>query len=357
MKAMKNQLILLMFCAAACSAHAMRYGSGAAREGSLARAASRGAPMSFDPILLKKAGEVGPSGYNAPAEYLMKLTENNIPPKVLNAISVDQVNTLLKAPDRTNHMWKAKAGDMVGVQVESAEMGVGAVFRNGGDFLGFTNQLTGPVKLGKGSALRDVMIHTDARRGDALTSLLKDTILKSPERVEIPTVGADGTKILRVEAPDLGVGVNLRNGNEFKGFFGVAEKGPVGLTRTVSGSRIQANPINPGPLPRKVADTFRGGTYEIVKLDQPLTLYRVYSDPAKKLGPFWSLEKPQSSIKAIVDNALDPNWKNRATNIVSIQVPAGSTVYVGPAASQRALVGGKIQVYLDSPVSPAWEVK
>jgi hypothetical protein len=97
-------------------------------------------------------------------------------------------------------------------------------------------------------------------------------------------------------------------------------------------------------------------TYEAVKLDQPTELYRVFSDPSKKMGPYWTIKKPESSLKAIVDNALDPNWGNRATDIVSIRVPAGETIYVGPSASQRALVGGVDQIYIDQ-VNPLWEIK
>ncbi len=124
----------------------------------------------------------------------------------------------------------------------------------------------------------------------------------------------------------------------------------------ISGNRVSYNPVNPGPLPEKVAVTFRSATYEAIKLDHPITLYRVYSDPAKKMGPYWSLTKPESSIKAIVDNALDQSWGNRATDVVIIRIPAGENIYVGPAASQRALVGGQAQVYID-PVNPSWEIK
>jgi hypothetical protein len=126
--------------------------------------------------------------------------------------------------------------------------------------------------------------------------------------------------------------------------------------KIISGSRTQFNPINPGPILPDVATTFRSATYDGVILDKPVVLYRVYSDPTKKIGPFWSTEPPKSSLKSIVDNALNQDWGNRATKVVKIEIPVGEKIFIGPAASQGYLVGGAEQVYVPR-VDPRWEVK
>jgi hypothetical protein len=131
---------------------------------------------------------------------------------------------------------------------------------------------------------------------------------------------------------------------------------PMTKELTIPGERTSYNPIEPGPLPEDVAGTFRSATYDSVKLKEPITLYRVYSDPAGKIGPYWIPEPPASSLKSVVDNALDQTWGNRATDVVKIQVPAGETIYAGPSASQGGLVGGKTQVYLRR-VDPTWEIQ
>jgi RHS repeat-associated protein len=120
--------------------------------------------------------------------------------------------------------------------------------------------------------------------------------------------------------------------------------------------RLKFGPVNPGPLPVDIASTFRSSTYEAVVLSEPTVLYRSYSDPKRKLRPFWTRTKPAGPLQAVIDGALDQNWGNRATDVVAIRVPAGRLVYEGAAAGQRGLVGGGNQVYIDY-VDPSWEIK
>ncbi|MDI3275899.1 DUF637 domain-containing protein, partial [Pseudomonas sp. AL03] len=47
-------------------------------------------------------------------------------------------------------------------------------------------------------------------------------------------------------------------------------------------------PMNQGPLPKGIADTFRSGTYSEVVTQQPTTLYRVYGGTAQELGGYWT---------------------------------------------------------------------
>lgn len=115
-------------------------------------------------------------------------------------------------------------------------------------------------------------------------------------------------------------------------------------------------PMNPGPLPQRVTATFRSATYSVNTLPAPLTLYRVYSDPARKFGEYWSRVPPTGPLQVMIDSALDPRFGNRATRVVTIRVPAGETIFEGAAAAQGSLVGGGHQAYLLR-VDPAWEIR
>jgi len=77
---------------------------------------------------------------------------------------------------------------------------------------------------------------------------------------------------------------------------------------------VKHGPLNPGSLADDVVGTFRSGTYDAVTSGNPTTLYRVYSDPARQLGPYWTRTRPQGPVQSIVDSALDPAWGNRATS-------------------------------------------
>ncbi len=112
------------------------------------------------------------------------------------------------------------------------------------------------------------------------------------------------------------------------------------------GGIVQYNPLNPGPLSREVADTFRSGTYSGRTLTQETTLYRVISDNGNPSGSYWTSVKPTGPLQAVSDYALDQKWGNRATRVVTATMPAGTVVYEGYAARQEGLPGGGIQIYV-----------
>ncbi len=117
------------------------------------------------------------------------------------------------------------------------------------------------------------------------------------------------------------------------------------------------SPLNQGPLPLDKAKTFRSGTYVAEELAESMTLYRVYSDPARKFGQYWTRTLPSGPTQSIIDHALDPRLTgNRATEIVKIKVPPGQTIYEGLAASLGSLPGGGNQVFILH-VDPAWVVR
>jgi filamentous hemagglutinin len=58
---------------------------------------------------------------------------------------------------------------------------------------------------------------------------------------------------------------------------------------------------------------------------------------AEKLGRF--VATGQQPLQSVIDSALDQSWGNTATNISTIKVPEGTTIYQGYAAQQGGLVG------------------
>jgi len=118
---------------------------------------------------------------------------------------------------------------------------------------------------------------------------------------------------------------------------------------------VQFGPLQEGPLPENVVKTFRSGTYSQVTLGSDTTLYRVWGGGADELGQYWSRTAPSGPLQSTIDLALDPMWGNNATNVVTIEVPPGTTIYEGFAAPQGGLVGGGSQVYIPG-INPAWVV-
>ncbi|GAA5107764.1 hypothetical protein GCM10023211_09220 [Orbus sasakiae] len=120
---------------------------------------------------------------------------------------------------------------------------------------------------------------------------------------------------------------------------------------------VEYGPLNKGPLPEKIAETFRSGTYKEVITTDTTSLYRVYGGNSKELGPYRTTEKPSGPVQSIIDSALEPKWGNTATKVVEIKVPAGIKFYEGIAAKQSGLVGGGNQIFFIDKVDPSWIVK
>lgn len=116
----------------------------------------------------------------------------------------------------------------------------------------------------------------------------------------------------------------------------------------------------PGPLPEKIASTFRSASYSEVKLTEDITLYRSYGGKAGEIGAFWTRTQPRGPLQAQLDAAILPEWGNSMTQVTRIRVPAGTTIYEGYAAEQLGLLikllGGGNQVYIPY-VDPSWLIK
>jgi hypothetical protein len=122
-----------------------------------------------------------------------------------------------------------------------------------------------------------------------------------------------------------------------------------------SGDRcVRHGPLNPGPLEADVASSFRSSSYTARRLAQPKDLWRAYSDQKRKLGAYWTDIQPTGPLQTTMDSALHPSFKNAASKVVHLRVPAGTTVYEGFAGSKGYLGGGPQFLLKKRP--PSWEV-
>jgi filamentous hemagglutinin len=111
---------------------------------------------------------------------------------------------------------------------------------------------------------------------------------------------------------------------------------------------------NPGPLanmPGIPAANFAGGNYSAIALTEDVILYRGGSSTGSPLGQWFTAESPTSVAQVRIDTAVKPQWINPTTGalvgtspidaVYAVKVPAGTTVYQGPVASQGGIyVGG-----------------
>jgi len=111
--------------------------------------------------------------------------------------------------------------------------------------------------------------------------------------------------------------------------------------------------VNPGPQSDTLAETFAGGKYTAITLQQDTTLYRAGTGQVP-LGQFFVTSPPQGVIQSRIDSAVLPVWPNGATSpidsVIAAKIPAGTTVYVGNAGTQGGFyVGGTQQIVVPKP--------
>lgn len=128
------------------------------------------------------------------------------------------------------------------------------------------------------------------------------------------------------------------------------------FAKSVAANSVRYGPMNAGPLPESVAGTFRSGSYTGFVTTEETILYRAYGGSARPYGEYWTRTQPTGPLQAQMDNALNPAWGNTATEVATIRVPAGTTLYEGVAAPQGGLLGGGNQIYIPGGPNPAWAV-
>jgi hypothetical protein len=89
------------------------------------------------------------------------------------------------------------------------------------------------------------------------------------------------------------------------------------------------------PAPLKYVDTFQKAKCVEVTLRYDLKLTRVFSNDNASRGTYFTTTCLVSPRYAIRKLALKQEWGNRATKMVEVTVPAGTTIYIGIAAFQN----------------------
>ncbi len=90
-----------------------------------------------------------------------------------------------------------------------------------------------------------------------------------------------------------------------------------------------------------------------------MTVYRAHGGKAAKEGRFTSSDIFQSRVDVRKDLALLPEWGNSITKMTKVELPKGTTVWVGKAAPQvskngKTLPGGGSQVFIDGELNSSW---
>ncbi|VVH56527.1 hypothetical protein BSPCLSOX_1212, partial [uncultured Gammaproteobacteria bacterium] len=137
---------------------------------------------------------------------------------------------------------------------------------------------------------------------------------------------------------------------------GVALRASSKVVGKVVGKIKKYTPINPGPLDKRIADTFRSSSYTEKITPKEIVLYRVISKNGNPTGNYLTRAKPRGPLASVIDSSLDQNWGNTATKIVKLKIPKGIKLYEGVAAPQKGLVGGGNQIYLPK-IDKNWVIK
>ena len=124
---------------------------------------------------------------------------------------------------------------------------------------------------------------------------------------------------------------------------------------------------NPGPLNDLRGQpnvNFYGGRYDVEVLKSPKILYRA-GDQSNPLGQWFTESAPHSEIEVRINTAVKPIWTDRSGNytgssplntVYEIKIPAGTTIYRGPVASQGGIYQGGLeyeQIFIETP----WKIE
>ena len=124
---------------------------------------------------------------------------------------------------------------------------------------------------------------------------------------------------------------------------------------------------NPGPLNDLRGQpnvNFYGGRYDVEVLKSPKILYRA-GDQSNLLGQWFTESAPHSEIEVRINTAVKPIWTDRSGNytgssplntVYEIKIPAGTTIYRGPVASQGGIYQGGLeyeQIFIETP----WKIE
>jgi hypothetical protein len=111
--------------------------------------------------------------------------------------------------------------------------------------------------------------------------------------------------------------------------------------------------VAPGPLDPRLAETFTGGRYTSVILENDTVLKRAGVED-QPLGQFFGQEAPSGILQTRIDKAVLPEWpgggKSPIDTAFEVKIPAGTEVYIGEVGSQGGFyVGGTEQIVVIKP--------
>jgi RHS repeat-associated protein len=102
-----------------------------------------------------------------------------------------------------------------------------------------------------------------------------------------------------------------------------------------------------GPLDAELAKNF--DWYVPFKLYEPMNVYRFSGGAAKPSGRWFSLFPPESPTEFMRDQLALPGQFNSMEHLNEVTIPAGETIFMGPAAGQFGYRGGGFQVFVLTP--------
>ncbi|MGW6707308.1 DUF6531 domain-containing protein [Streptomyces sp. NPDC054956] len=119
---------------------------------------------------------------------------------------------------------------------------------------------------------------------------------------------------------------------------------------------------NPGPLAQmrnNPAANFRSGQYNAYTLPEDTIFYRGGDSSGSHLGQWFTRNPPAGEMEVRVDSAVKHIWQDGAGRITgtsvidavyTVKIPAGTTVYGGPVATQGGMYsGGGYQYFIPEP--------
>merc|ERR1711871_523704 len=102
---------------------------------------------------------------------------------------------------------------------------------------------------------------------------------------------------------------------------------------------------------KNYANSFYKGQYNVIVLDEPITLYRA-GPASRKMGQFWTRVPPKNRFEVRYDAAVKKEWSELDT-VFKLEIPAGTKLYEGYIAPQgKQYVGMGKQIFINKP----WEI-
>lgn len=190
--------------------------------------------------------------------------------------------------------------------------------------------------------------------GDPIANALGDVSTQS----YLDAVAKKGEKDFNIATSALGIfGTALRGVRALAGLAdtSIFSRGANSVDSTLGLGKITGNfsAIDLGPLANKYAETFSGGRYTTITLQNDTVLYRA-GTANNPLGEYFSLESPSGVLQTRIDKAVLPEWPSGAKSPIdtsfAVKIPAGTQIYVGEVGTQSGFyVGGTQQIVIPKP--------